>query len=150
MIRISKETDYGIILLAQFVLTGTQLRRSAREVALATQLPLPMVSKILKILTQKGLLSSQRGPKGGYRLIRRASSISIAEVIHVVEGPIAMTECVEGAGKCNHEPMCHFHDPWRKINRTVVEVLGRISLVDMMASPEVLVPLEGLEHSQRN
>ena len=150
MIRISKEADYGIILLAQFVLAGTQLSRSAREVALATQLPLPMVSKILKVLAQKGLLSSQRGPKGGYKLIRRASSISIAEVIHVVEGPIAMTECVEGAGKCNHQPMCHFQDPWHRINRAVVEVLGRISLADMMPSTDALVPLEGPKHSRRN
>ncbi len=131
MIRMSKETDYGIILLAHFARGQNGRRHSAREVAQDNGLPLPMVRKILKILAREGLLVSHRGAKGGYSLMRRSRRISVAEIIKAVEGPVAMTECVETPGECRLEATCELKTAWQRINDTVLETLSGMTLSDL-------------------
>ncbi len=131
MIRMSKETDYGIVVLAYFASAQAGLKHNAREVAMESQLPLPMVRKILKILAREGLLISHRGAKGGYSLVRRGERISIAEIVKAMEGPLAMTECIEAPGECRHEPVCGLRTSWQKINAIVFEALNRTTLSDL-------------------
>ena len=134
MIRMSKETDYGIILLAHLALGGRGMTHSAREVAGVTYLPVPMVSKVLKILTREGFLVSHRGVKGGYRLAQPPERVSVADVISAMEGPIAVTECTEAEGECRHEPVCQLKPSWRKINQAVLVALDNITLSDLVES----------------
>ena len=94
MIRITKQTDYGIVLLTQLAATPER-PYNAPELAAETRLPLPMVSKILKLLARDGLLISHRGVKGGYSLRAAPAEISVAEIIAALEGPIALTECID-------------------------------------------------------
>ncbi len=131
MIRMSKETDYGIVVLAYFASAQTGLKHNAREVAMDNQLPLPMVRKILKILAREGLLASHRGAKGGYSLARQGERISIAEIVTAMEGPLAMTECIEAPGECRHEPVCGLRTSWQKINEIVFEALNSMTLSDL-------------------
>ncbi len=131
MIRMSKETDYGIVVLAYFASAQEGLKQNAREVAMESQLPLPMVRKILKILAREGLLLSHRGAKGGYSLARRGERISIAEIVKAMEGPLAMTECIEAPGECRHEPVCGLRTSWEKINEIVFEALDSMTLSDL-------------------
>ena len=131
MIRMSKETDYGIVVLAYFASAQEGLKQNAREVAMESQLPLPMVRKILKILAREGLLVSQRGAKGGYSLLRRGERISIAEIVTAMEGPLAMTECIEAPGECRHEPVCGVRTSWQKINEVVFQALNNMTLSDL-------------------
>ena len=131
MIRMSKETDYGIVVLAYFASAQAGLRHNAREVAMENGLPLPMVKKVLKILAREGLLISHRGAKGGYSLVRRGERISIAEIVKAMEGPLAMTECIEAPGECRHEPVCGLRTSWQKINEIVFEALNRTTLSDL-------------------
>ena len=146
MLRMSKETDYGIILLARFASGDRRLKQSARQLASETQLSLPMVSKVLKILARQGFLISHRGVKGGYNLARPADRISVVEIIDAIEGPIAMTECIESPGECCHEPLCQLQSNWRRINEAVTQALSGIKLSDMIEPlPDQLVPLAGLE-----
>ena len=131
MIRMSKETDYGIVVLAYFASAQAGLKHNAREVAMENQLPLPMVRKILKILAREGLLISHRGAKGGYSLVRRGERISIAEIVKAMEGPLAMTECIEAPGECRHEPVCGLRTSWHRINEIVFEALNSTTLSDL-------------------
>ena len=86
MLRITKLTDYGIVLLVQFANDEKRRSRNARTMAEATSLPLPVVSKILKSLAQGGLLNSQRGARGGYTLSRRPEDVNVAEIIDALRG----------------------------------------------------------------
>lgn len=131
MIRMSKETDYGILLLAYFANAQEGLKHNAREVATESQLPLPMVRKILKILARGGLLVSHRGVKGGYSLARKGERISIAEIVNAMEGPLAVTECIEAPGECRHEPVCGLRTSWQKVNEVVFEALDSMTLSDL-------------------
>ncbi len=133
MLRISRLTDYGIVLLAHLAQSGNGSPHNARELAERSDLPLPAVSKILKILTHEGLLVSQRGAKGGYGLARDAGDISVAQIIAALEGPIALTECTLGPGHCDQEVSCMTRLPWQRINLAVQEALARVSLAELVA-----------------
>lgn len=131
MIRLTKQTDYGIVLLSQ-IATANGAQFTAPELAEDTHLPAPMVSKILKGLTRAGLLVSQRGAKGGYSLARPASDISVASIIEALEGPIAITECVEESEDgCSYEATCRVRSNWQRINQAVSGALGSITLAEM-------------------
>ncbi len=93
MFRISRLTDYGIVVMAHLAGCEDGDSHNARELAEETRLPAPFVSKILKSLTRAGLLVSQRGSKGGYSLARTPGEISVVEMITALEGPVGITEC---------------------------------------------------------
>ena len=118
MLRMSRLTDYGLVLLTHLAAAprSTSSTTPAR-LSESAHLPLPMVSKILKVLTREGFLVSQRGAKGGYSLARRPEDVTVVAVIDALEGPIALTEC--GAGSCERESNCVVRAPWQRINRVV-------------------------------
>ena len=135
MIRLTKQADYGIVLVTQLAQTG---QAPAAELAVQTHLPAPMVSKILKFLAKDGLLISHRGVRGGYELARSAAEISVADVILALEGPIALTECSEHSEhECSYEAYCRVRDNWQRINRAVRGALEDITIADM-ARPDFL------------
>jgi len=131
MIRLSRMSDYGIVLMACLAEQPAESQLSAREIAERTQLPLPVVSKILKALTREGLLLSQRGPRGGYSLARRPDSINVVEMITALEGPIGLTECTLHPGQCVQEASCHVRKPWQQINHVVRSALARVTLAEL-------------------
>ncbi len=143
MIRMSKLADYGIVLMTELAWRGeADENLSATELAGRTGLPAPVVSKILKALTKEGLLRSQRGANGGYALARLPERITVAQVIRAMEGPIAMTECLEPHGDCRQEAVCPVRRNWNKINLAVEAVLDSITLLDMLDPlPDHLVSL---------
>jgi FeS assembly SUF system regulator len=128
----TRQTDYGIVLLTHMVQRVHETVYTARDLAAECQLPLPMVSKILKVLARKDLLVSHRGIKGGYSLGRAPGEISVAEIIGALEGPIAITECsVSGDGNCKQETVCPIRDNWQLINQAVLQALRGITLLEM-------------------
>ena len=143
MIRLSRLTDYAIVMMVHLAAGGAG-PHNAREVAAETQLPLPAVSKILKALAREGLLTSQRGAKGGYCLARDAADITVPEMIAALEGPIALTECTQHLGACAQESSCHVREPWQRINGAVHAALSRITLADLAAPAGMVVSLASL------
>ena len=131
MLRITKQTDYGIVLMTLLAHHAGQ-RFSAPDLSAETRIPLPMVSKILKLLVRADLLDSHRGVKGGYALARPPHQISVASMIEALDGPIAFTECIEEApGSCSQESICGVKENWQKINDVVRQALECISLADL-------------------
>jgi FeS assembly SUF system regulator len=130
MIRITKQTDYGIVLLT-YLAAQPERHVNAPELAAETQLPVPMVSKILKLLVREGLLISHRGVKGGYSLGRLPEEITMAEIITALEGPIAITECIEVSSDCSHERLCPVRSNWQRINDAVRGALEQVTLAEM-------------------
>jgi len=135
MLRMSKMTDYGIVLLTE--LARANETRTARELAAGTGVPLPSVSKVLKELSQAGFLVSHRGVAGGYALARAPREISVGEVIGALEGPVALTECgghpEVGPMSCELEPTCHLRGHMRVINGVIGDALRRLTLADLVS-----------------
>ena len=131
MIRLSKLADYGIVMMTHMA-RGAGRQQTAPEIAAQSHLPLPMASKILKGLAHAGLLVSHRGVKGGYGLARPAEEISVADVIVALEGPIALTACIEHApGECDIEALCPARANWQRINGAIRDALEGITLMEM-------------------
>jgi FeS assembly SUF system regulator len=130
MLRITKITDYGFILLAYMANADEELLHNAKDLSANSGIALPTVSKVLKILTQGGILKSHQGSKGGYSLARPSHQITAAQVIQAVEGPVAITDC---SGEEGCERNCQVSNSWQKINGTVIQALDELTLADMAA-----------------
>jgi FeS assembly SUF system regulator len=142
MIRLTRLTDYGILLLTRFASGTGEPMRSARDLAEGARLPLPTVSKILKLLARHGLLEAHRGVKGGFTLARPADRITMAEIIRALEGPIGVTDCSAETGACEIENTCTLKTNWMRINRVVTEALDRINLSEMVQPLHAVAPVE--------
>ena len=133
MIRLGKLTDYGLVLMTYMARNHDRSLHTARDLAGESRLALPTVSKLLKELGQGGLLVSHRGIKGGYSLARAPREISVAEIITVLEGPIALTECsTDVSGLCDLEPCCPIKDNQRIISQAVRGALASVMLSDLI------------------
>ena len=133
MIRIGRLTDYGIVLMTHLA-ANPVVDHSATDIATEARLPLPTVSKLLRLLAKEGLLVSHRGAKGGYSLARPAEQISVAGIIGAIEGPVALTLCTtaEHTGDCELERCCPVRGHWQKINRAVLNALEDVTLADIV------------------
>jgi FeS assembly SUF system regulator len=129
MLRLSRLTDYAVVALVR--LGRTEGVATSPGIAAAIGLPEPTVAKVLKALTNSGLVISSRGAHGGYRLSRPLSGISVAEVIIAVDGPIALTSCVDGAVGCESQSLCPVAGRWDPVNDAIRGALSKITLADM-------------------
>ena len=139
MLRLSKLTDYAVVVLARLeqdgALPGTGRVATAPGLAAATGIAEPTVAKVLKILGAAGLVEGVRGARGGYRLTRALAAIPLSEVIVAFDGPIALTACVDGGmGSCDAEAICPVRGRWDPVNRAIREALSGIT-VAMLARP---------------
>jgi FeS assembly SUF system regulator len=131
MIRLSKLTDYGLVLMSYVARNKARTLHTARDLAIESGLPVPTVSKLLRILQQGGFLASQRGIKGGYSLARDAQEISISDIIAAIEGPVALTDCSTDV-ICDFERGCPIKHNQQIINRVVRGALEKLTLADLV------------------
>ena len=131
MLRVTKLADYGIVILTHLA-NNRSIKANARDISGEVRLPLPVVSKILKLLARHGLVESYRGTKGGYGLARSPEAISVAQIIRALEGPIAVTECTDKLrGDCGLQTGCPVCTNWHRINQAIHQALETITLAEM-------------------
>jgi FeS assembly SUF system regulator len=130
MLRISKLTDYATVILAQMMVPPERLHTAA-GVSEATGIAQPTVTKLLKQLQKSHLVTSVRGTHGGYQLARPPASISAAEILDALEGPIAITECAGNDSHCGIEHACRVGHSWQRINNAIRRALQDINLHEL-------------------
>jgi FeS assembly SUF system regulator len=147
MLKLSKMTDYATVILS-FIAKDKLRVHGAVEIADATGIPLPSVSKILKILVKTKVLSSVRGAKGGYLLAKAPEKITIAFIISALEGPIALTECTTSHKSCEQASGCRIQGNWHMINQRISQALESVTLADLilpsLVPQEVTIPVSRL------
>lgn len=131
MLRMSKMADYGTVILTTMA-HEPERTRSTVEISAVTHLPVPSVSKILKIFMREGLVVSLRGAKGGYTLSRPPAEISTAQILNAIDGPIGMTECSVTPGLCSREAGCPVRSNWQRVNHIMLQALEQITLEQMI------------------
>lgn len=147
MIRLNRLTDYAVVTLTQLGRSPGSTRTAA-WLARETGVPLPTVSKLLKTLAQGGLVVSHRGAAGGYSLARSPAAISMAEIITVMEGPIALTACVGQEGECGVESLCPMRGNWDRVNTAIRGALDSVSLAEMACGPISFLPADAEARSR--
>lgn len=137
MFKLSRLTDYAVVVLAEMAKNSDELL-SAATLSARAGLPEPTVSKILKLMTKQGVIESVRGAGGGYSLKDKADKVPVTDIITAIEGPIALTSCV-GAGddSCAYEGFCTMHGRWDVVNAAITDALKEVTLADMTMGGEI-------------
>ncbi len=135
MLKISRLSDYAIVILLELARQPLS-QGNAKTLAAATALSLPTVGKLLKLLSSAGILLSQQGRGGGYRLAASPSELSLAQIIEAIDGPIAMTECVSTHHDCTREDHCSVRPHWALLNQNLRAMLTGITLARLLAPCE--------------
>ena len=143
MFRLNRLTDYAVVVMTWMTHRPRDVH-TAPQIANDTGIPLPTVAKLLNVLARESLVLSHRGAAGGYTLGRSANEVSVAEIIQAMEGPIALTACVEGSGhSCEVECLCPMRGNWNQVNQAIHDALSEVTLADMAASAgRMFGPLE--------
>lgn len=135
--RLSSLADYAVVILTAAARhCGARGRLNATLLAEQTGVPLPTVQKLVSRLSAAGLIETVRGTGGGLRLARPPATITLADMIEAVEGPIAMTACVEdGRHDCGIEGTCCVKPHWSIVNEAVKGALAGVSLASLSSHP---------------
>ena len=130
--RLTSLADYAVVTMTAAARHAAGARLSATSLAADTGIPLPTVPKLTGHLARAGLLTSARGTGGGFLLAKPAGSITLAEIVEAIEGPIAMTRCVEGrAQECELEGSCVSKPHLQAANAAVRGALAGVSLASI-------------------
>jgi FeS assembly SUF system regulator len=131
MIKLSRLTDYAVVILAEMA-KNTENLASAAYISEVTNIPEPTVSKVLKLLAKSDIIGSTRGVNGGYALNIKSKDLKVTDVIEAMEGPISLTACVAGSDdECVLESMCALSGRWNPVNNAMKTALSQVSLADM-------------------
>jgi len=140
--------DYAVVTMSAAARHCVGERVSSAQLAQETGLPVPTVQKLVSALTAAKLLRSIRGAGGGLQLARPAAAISLADIVEAIEGPIALTACVEkGKHDCGLEACCSVRPHWGVVNEAMRGALAKISLTEL-SSPFVSSAVETREEGR--
>jgi FeS assembly SUF system regulator len=148
MLRISKMTDYATVLLARLA-AAPDRQLTATQLAAQSHLSAPTVSKVLKQLHRRGLVSSTLGLRGGYRLARPAAEITAAQILDALEGPMALIECARQTHQCSIESTCGVGRAWQRVNIAIRRSLQEITLLELAGLGGEPVRFAALERALR-
>lgn len=142
MLKLSKKTDYALMAIVHLAAHGDRSSVSAREIAERYSIPVELLAKVLQRLVQQGLLGSHQGIRGGYQLARPSRTISVAQVIEAIDGPLTLTTCSETDDGCDQYEHCNVRDPLWRIKDRLWSALADCSIADMAGgTPEGSEPL---------
>ncbi len=132
MLKLTKRTDYGMMAMRYLAEhAGENRTHSARDIADAYDIPLPVLAKTLQSLTRAKLIASHQGAMGGYTLARSAQHINTFDVICALDGPLVITSCTSVHGRCDMAGHCKVQEPLRRVNDGIKSLLSSISIADL-------------------
>jgi Rrf2 family iron-sulfur cluster assembly transcriptional regulator len=130
--RLSTKGRYAVMAMADLAAHGAPARAvSLAEIAARQQISLPYLEQLFARLRRRGLVTSARGPGGGYRLARGADQTSIADIVHAVDEPLRATRCGLGKGCMTKGERCLTHDLWADLGARIEDYLASVSLADV-------------------
>lgn len=135
--RLSSMADYAVVTMTAAARHCGGARVSAAQLADETGLPAPTVQKLVSRLTAAGLLRSSRGAGGGLKLARPAAAITLADIVEAVEGPIALTTCIDSErDSCSLDACCSVKPHWPVVNAAMRGALAGVSLTQLSGASQ--------------
>ncbi len=136
MLRLSKKADYALMAMKHLAVRPEAASASAREIAEQYDIPVELMAKVLQRLARSGLVTSHQGTRGGYRLSRATGTISVADIIQAIDGPLTVTACSTEAENCGQFAKCSVRDPLWRIKDRILSALALCSLQEIATGPE--------------
>lgn len=129
MLKITRLADYSVLILCCF----RDKKLTAKSISNKTGLGIATVNKILSLLVKAKILKPVRGANGGYCPLKSLKEVSIKDIIEAIEGPVALTKCVETSEEknCNLYCTCITKNVWSQVNNSVQATLHKIKINDI-------------------
>jgi Rrf2 family protein len=124
----SKTAKYAVLALAEIASREDDGLISTRRIAEATSTPYPLLAKIVNQLHRRGFVAASRGKRGGIKLARPASEITIKDVVVALDGPGMLNDCPLYLEPCNCDKLCSLHEIWKPTRDAVVAFLDSTSI----------------------
>lgn len=133
MLKLSKRADYGLIAVKHLAVNNGNGTCSAAEIAKLYGISAPLMAKVLQRLARGGLVEARHGAAGGYTLARDPAEITALDVILAIDGPLSITSCVTSRGECEQTATCTIREPLRRVNDSILQMLGTMTILQMAA-----------------
>jgi Rrf2 family protein len=150
MLRLSKKADYALIAMKHLAINSDATSISAREIAEQYDIPIELMAKVLQRLVRRGLLISHQGTRGGYKLSKPTTAISVADVIQAIDGPFTVTACSTQDEHCDQFAKCNVRDPLWRIKDRILAALSTCSLAEIATDTlvdEAVMPISVMRGS---
>ena len=135
MLKVNRKVEYGLVALKHMMRKPKGQLTSVREICDNYGTPFDPVAHVLRILNAEGLVQSEQGAHGGYRLQDAAGTTSLAKLIEIIEGPMAFTECMrEEDCRCTMIERCNIISPMQTLNDRLQDFLKSITLQDLLST----------------
>ena len=131
MLRFSKKSDYGLIALKHIVANSKNSVVNAREISEKYNLPPDLLAKILQSLSKSGIIKSQFGSGGGYRMAKKPSEVTLKDIIQSIDGPVHLVGCSRGDSDCSIEPQCTIKKMLLSVEQKLESFFSTITLKDI-------------------
>lgn len=130
---LSKQCEYALQAVTYLAAREKQGRVSIKELTSRLDIPSPFLAKILQDLVRKNLLTSLRGPTGGFALARPADSITLLDIVEAIDGTEFTQKCVMGFPECSGTHPCAVHETWGRLREEIVTMLSTHSITYIAA-----------------
>jgi Rrf2 family protein len=137
MFKLSKKADYGLIAVKHLAMHRNEHAScSANEISEEYGISTTLMAKVLQKLARQGLVAAKHGSSGGYQLAKGPEQISALDVISAIDGPVLITSCVTSHGACDATDKCSVREPLRRVNESILQVLGTVTISQMSEEHE--------------
>ena len=142
MFKLSKKADYGLIAMKHLATHRDAHACSAGEISEEYGISATLMAKVLQKLARRGIVAAKHGSSGGYQLAKAPDQISALDVISAIDGPVLITSCVTSHGNCDATDRCSVREPLRRVNESILQVLGSVTISQMSEEPQESVLVE--------
>jgi Rrf2 family protein len=132
---LSKTSQYALRVMGHIALDENKLY-IAEQISTTLNIPTQYLRRLMTNLSKEGLLSSDKGKGGGFRLSKTASSIYLSDILAATEKKELLNSCIFGFGNCILENPCAMHEKWEVARGNILSILRTTSLADMIKNPD--------------
>ncbi len=132
MLRLSTKGQYGVRAMYEIARGYPEKPVNIREISEKQDVSIHYLEQILNKLRRAGLIRSVKGPGGGYLLAKRPDEISISDILLELEGPLAITSCLNPEEGCVRVEICVTHLLWKALGRQIEDFLNTVTLGDLL------------------
>jgi Rrf2 family protein len=138
MLKLSTKGQYGVRAMFEIAKGYPETPTNIKQIAERQDVSVAYLEQILNTLRRAGLIQSVKGPGGGYLLSAKPSDITIGEILRELEGPVAITSCLDPEEGCSRVETCVTHLLWRSLGEKIQDFLNTITLEDLLNEEDVL------------
>jgi len=131
MLQITRQTEYAIRGLMELARRQSEVPVQLKSIASSCEVSEAFLAKIFQVLSQRQIVRSHRGVKGGFSLGRSPQQITLLDVVDICEGGLALNHCLRKVDPCKNAADCPVARKWEEIQDLVTDALGVTTLADI-------------------